>query len=53
MFVHVLGYIGYVKVGVTIVGELLELGVERFLVGSVMIKTLSAQRMLTRAKLTS
>jgi hypothetical protein len=31
MFIHVLGNVGYVKVGVSIVRELLELGVERFL----------------------
>jgi hypothetical protein len=31
MLVHVLGNVGYVKIGVALVGELLELGVERFL----------------------
>lgn len=28
MFVHVFGDVGYVKIGVTLVGELLEFGVE-------------------------
>ena len=31
MLVHVLWNVGYVKVGVALVGELLELGIEGFL----------------------
>ena len=35
MLVHVLGNVGYVEVGVAVIGKLLELGVERFLRESV------------------
>jgi hypothetical protein len=32
MLVHVLGNVGHIEIGVALVGELLELGVEGFLV---------------------
>jgi hypothetical protein len=38
MFIHILGYVRHVKVGVVFVSELLELGVERFLEWSVDVK---------------
>jgi hypothetical protein len=31
MLIHVLGNVGYIEVGVALIGKLLELGVERFL----------------------
>jgi hypothetical protein len=38
MFIHILGYVRHVQVGVVVVSELLELGVERFLEWSVDVK---------------
>jgi hypothetical protein len=38
MFIHILGNVRHVKVGVVFVSELLELGVERFLEWSVDVK---------------
>jgi hypothetical protein len=38
MLIHILGDVGYVKVGVTVIGKLLELRVERFLAVSMIVK---------------
>lgn len=38
MLVHILGNVGYVKVGVAVIGELLELGIERFLIWSAKVE---------------